>query len=135
MAIPALFGVIRLHGVPDVIGQFQSLVQELLAAIDRSDDFMEQLVSGADLPDNFGLPVPGYMTIRAGCPYTAAVGEMDRVTIFLIDILPHLMAGDTKRLRICQLQRPVKSAPKQYPAGKQRSGANTRPSHLKRATG
>ena len=72
---------------------------------------LKQFIGGADLADDLVHPVPGHMAVRAYSPDPGAVGVMDGVFIFPVDVVSYLMAGNAEGLGIGQFHGPVESSP------------------------
>ena len=72
---------------------------------------MVKLVGCLNLPRNFVDPSLRHMAVRARGAHAGAVGIMDRLLVFLIDVVLHFMTCNAEFFVIGQFQRPVETSP------------------------
>ena len=58
------------------------------------------------------------MTIGADGANTGSIRVVNRRCILLVDVVPHLVAGDAKSFRVRRLDAPMQPAPEQNPYNK-----------------
>jgi len=96
MAIAALARIGRLHGSPDIFGQFQPVLFEFLRRADGAEHFVPQLVAGLDLAPNLEPPVTRDVAVGTGRPHAELILEVNGLLVFLINGIAHLVAGGAK---------------------------------------
>ena len=124
VAIAALSRVRRRHVCPDCSGEIESLREELLPGVDGAAQPMVKLVGSPNFPHHHVLPIPGDMAIGTGSPHPGAVPEMHRVPVFTVDVVPHLVAGDTECFSIGDLESGVESSPEEHSGQEQSRNRN-----------
>ena len=77
------------------------------------ENFVQDLVAGLDLSPDLVKPFVRNMTVRTRRPDARPILEVNGLLKLLVRIVPHFVAGDAKRLGVCQLQAPVEAAPEQ----------------------
>ena len=111
MAVTALTRIGLLHGAPDVLRHLQSLGIKLLRRIDSPKKLVENLVRGLDLAYHLMYPWTWHVAIGAGSTHTGTVVVVNGMGVLLIDILFHLVAGDTELHGIGYLHGGIESTP------------------------
>lgn len=74
---------------------------------------VEELIGCPDLAQYFITPCFRHMAVRAGGSDPGSVTVMNSLLEVLKDVLTHLMAGNTKRLRVGQLDGRIETAPEE----------------------
>ena len=115
MAVTALARVGFLHRVPHIFCQLQALGVEFFRGIDRTQGFMQQLITGLHLAHYLVHPGIGDMAVGTGCAHAAGVGEVDGFGVFLIYVFFHFVAGDTKLEGVSGFHRGIETAPEDDP--------------------
>lgn len=113
VAISAFSGIGVFHGLPDMFCQGCSLCQEFFTGINGPNDFVIQFVNGTDFTDKFMNPIFGNMAIWAACPNTAFVCKMNGGFVFWVDVIFHLVTGNTKFFGVGQFHAEIESTPKE----------------------
>lgn len=85
---------------------------ELLPGINGAGHFVEQFVGGLDLANDLIDPWLWNVTVRTRRPNARPVLEVDRLLVFLVDVVPHFVTRDAECLRVSRLQNRVEPAPK-----------------------
>ncbi len=124
VAIAALPRVRRPHVCPHYSGEMETLRDELLPGVDAAAQPMEKLVGSPNFPHHHVMPIPGDVAIGTGSPHPGAVAVMHRVPVFTVDVVPHLMAGDTERFPIGDLEGGVEGSPEENSGQEQTKDRN-----------
>src|SRR5262245_27466671 len=111
VAVAALVGIVRLHLLPDVLCQRFALLGEFFRRVDRAHELVVELVARLDLADHLRQPFPWNVAIGADRAHARAVPVVNRLRVFLVDRVAHLVAGDAELQSIGPLQRPIEAAP------------------------
>jgi len=94
-----------------MFGELKSFFEKFLASAYGTEDFSPRLLGGLGFARDFIGPVVGYVTIGTGSAHTRPIGVMDSGFQFLVNIVAHFVATDTKRFGVGGLQDGVKTAP------------------------
>jgi hypothetical protein len=113
MAVAALAGVGRLHAGPFVARQFKPLGLEFFLGVDGAHDLSVDLLGGLHLADDLVGPVLGHMAVGTGGAHPGAVGVVDGLLVFLIDVVPHFVARDTEVHLVGRFHGGVEAAPEE----------------------
>ena len=96
VAITASGRVVILHCPPNMLGQFQTLRFKFFRCVYAANEFVIELAAGFNFTNNLWKPGLGYVTIRTNYAYAGAILIMNRLLIFLVNRLLHLVAGDAE---------------------------------------
>ena len=117
VAVAALQRVVRLHAFPLAFGQLEPLGLELLARVHAAGDLAVELARGLDLPQHLRPPLLRHVAVGAYRAHPGAVGVVDGVLVFLVDVVAHLVAADAERLGVGRLHHGVEAAPENDAGG------------------
>jgi len=113
VTIAALTRVARFHAGPDVLGQRQPMLFELLRRADRAENLVPELVARLDFPLNQQRPRVRNMAVGARGAHAELILVVNSLLILLIDGIAHFVTGDAELQLIRFLYRPVEAAPEQ----------------------
>src|SRR5262245_24808710 len=120
VAVAALERVVRFHARPFVLRELQTLVEKLLARVDRTEDLSPDLLRGLHLARDLVRPVVGHVTVGTDRAHAAAVGVVYRPLELGIDVFAHLVASLAEGLGVGELHCGVEAAP-EHDAGDERA--------------
>src|SRR5574343_336400 len=90
---------------------------EFLRGIDAASELAPYFEARLGLSHHLVRPVLGYMTIGADGTHAGTVAVVNRLFVFLIDSVPHLVARGTELQRVGRLKSGIESAP-EYDSGR-----------------
>ena len=113
VTVSTLMRIRCFHVSPHALGQVHAPCLEFLARIDGSycpvRNFMQRRL---DLSRHFVKPLFWHVAIGTNSAYARAVGVVDGLLVFLVDVIFHDMAGDTEGFGIGIIKHHVEARPK-----------------------